>query len=34
MLYTVSLETGAATEVGSIEGLDGEVRDIAVLTPS
>jgi len=34
MLYKVSLETGAAIEVGSIEGLDGEVRDIAVLTPS
>jgi len=34
MLYTVDLETGAATEVGSIEGLDGEVRDITVLTAS
>ncbi len=31
MLYTVDLETGAATEQGSIEGLDGEIRDIAIL---
>lgn len=30
-LYTVSLETGAATPVGSLEGLPGMVRDIAVL---
>lgn len=31
MLYTVNLETGAATEVGAIAGLDGDLRDIAVL---
>lgn len=31
MLYTVNLETGAATEVGAISGLDGDLRDIAVL---
>ncbi|MCE6076960.1 DUF4394 domain-containing protein [Agrobacterium vitis] len=31
MLYTVNLETGAATEVGAISGLENEVRDIAVL---
>jgi hypothetical protein len=31
MLYTVNLETGAATEVGPITGLDNEVRDIAIL---
>jgi hypothetical protein len=30
-LYTVSLKTGAATEIGTISGLDNEVRDIAVL---
>lgn len=30
-LYTVNLETGAATEVGAISGLNGDVRDIAVL---
>ncbi|MCG5240498.1 DUF4394 domain-containing protein [Azospirillum doebereinerae] len=30
-LYTVNLETGAATEVGTIAGLQGEVRDIAIL---
>lgn len=30
-LYTVNLETGAATEVGAITGLDNEVRDIAIL---
>ncbi len=30
-LYTVNLETGAATEVGAITDLDNEVRDIAVL---
>ncbi|MGF0540532.1 DUF4394 domain-containing protein [Agrobacterium sp. ES01] len=31
MLYTVSLETGKASEVGKIGGTDGEVRDITVL---
>lgn len=31
MLYTVNLETGAATEVGPITGLDSDVRDITVL---
>jgi hypothetical protein len=31
MLYTVDLETGAATEVGAITGTDNEIRDIAVL---
>ncbi|TZG34919.1 DUF4394 domain-containing protein [Agrobacterium sp. B1(2019)] len=31
MLYTVDLETGAATEIGSITGADGELRDITVL---
>jgi hypothetical protein len=31
MLYTVNLETGAATEVGAITGIENEVRDIAVL---
>lgn len=31
MLYTVNLETGATTEVGAIEGLDTELRDIAIL---
>lgn len=30
-LYTVNLETGAATEVGAIAGLDNELRDIAIL---
>ncbi|MBP2233259.1 hypothetical protein J2847_006596 [Azospirillum agricola] len=30
-LYTVNLETGAATEIGAIAGLQNEVRDIAVL---
>lgn len=30
-LYTVDLATGAATEVGAVDGLDGEVRDIAIL---
>lgn len=30
-LATIDLETGAATEIGRIEGLDGDVRDIAVL---
>ena len=30
-LYTVNLETGAATVVGPITGLDNEIRDIAVL---
>jgi hypothetical protein len=31
MLYTVDLETGAATGVGEISGLDGDLRDIAAL---
>jgi outer membrane protein assembly factor BamB len=31
MLYTVDLETGAATEVGEIADLDGDLRDIAVM---
>ncbi len=31
MLYTVNLETGKATEVGPITGVENEVRDIAVL---
>jgi hypothetical protein len=30
-LYTVDLETGAATEAGEITGADGEIRDIAIL---
>ncbi|CZT36951.1 DUF4394 domain-containing protein [Rhizobium sp. 9140] len=30
-LYTVNLETGAATEVGAITGLDNDLRDIAIL---
>lgn len=30
-LYTVNLETGAATDVGTITGLDGDLRDIAIL---
>lgn len=31
-LYTVDLETGAATEWGVIEGLDSPLRDLAVLS--
>jgi hypothetical protein len=31
MLYTVDLESGAATEVGEIAGVDGSIRDIAIL---
>ena len=31
MLYSVDLETGAATGVGMIEGLDGDIRDITAL---
>lgn len=31
ILYTISLETGSATEVGAITGVENEVRDIAVL---
>ena len=31
VLYTVNLETGAATEIGAISGLENEMRDIAVL---
>ena len=30
-LYSVSLESGQATEVGTIEGVSGTVRDIAIL---
>ncbi|QQR40180.1 DUF4394 domain-containing protein [Devosia rhizoryzae] len=30
-LYTVDLETGAATSVGEIEGVDGAISDIAIL---
>ncbi len=30
-LYAVDLESGAATEVGAVEGADGNVRDIAIL---
>ncbi|MBB4004119.1 DUF4394 domain-containing protein [Aurantimonas endophytica] len=30
-LYTVDLETGAATEAGAITGVDGVVRDIAAM---
>jgi hypothetical protein len=29
--YTVNLETGAATEIGPITGVENEVRDIAIL---
>lgn len=32
MLYTVDLTTGAAKAVGTLEGLDGEVRDVAILS--
>ena len=31
MLYSVDLETGAATGVGMIEGFEGDIRDITVL---
>lgn len=31
-LYTVDLESGAATEGGEITGLEGDLRDIAVLS--
>ncbi|MGE6784508.1 DUF4394 domain-containing protein [Ensifer adhaerens] len=31
VLYTVNLETGAATEIGAISGLETDVRDIAIL---
>lgn len=30
-LYSVDLETGAATETGMIEGVDGMIRDITIL---
>lgn len=30
-IYTVDLETGAATEVGMLDGVDGDLTDIAVL---
>ncbi|SEQ40180.1 protein of unknown function [Loktanella sp. DSM 29012] len=30
-LFTVDLATGAATSVGMIEGVDGEIRDVTVL---
>jgi len=33
-LYTIDLKTGAATKVGDITGLDGSLRDIAVLPQS
>ncbi|MGY9046163.1 hypothetical protein P775_09115 [Puniceibacterium antarcticum] len=31
MLYSVDLDSGAATGVGMIEGIDGQIRDITVL---
>lgn len=31
MLYAVDLESGAATEVGAVEGADSNVRDIAIM---
>lgn len=31
VLYTINLETGAATEAGKITGIEGQLRDIAVL---
>ena len=31
MLYTVDLQSGAATEVGMLSGIDGEIRDITIL---
>jgi hypothetical protein len=31
MLYSVDLATGAATEAGMIDGIDGMIRDIAIL---
>jgi Domain of unknown function (DUF4394) len=31
MLYSVDLKTGAATGAGMIEGLDGMIRDVAIL---
>lgn len=30
VVHTVDLETGAATEVGALEGIDGMIRDIAI----
>jgi hypothetical protein len=30
-LYTVNLETGAATEIGRITGADNSLRDITIL---
>lgn len=30
-VYTVNLETGAASEVGALEGVEGDVRDISVM---
>ncbi|MBS1301140.1 DUF4394 domain-containing protein [Loktanella sp. SALINAS62] len=30
-LYSVDLETGAATSVGMIEGVDGDIRDVTIL---
>jgi hypothetical protein len=30
-LYSVNLEPGAATETGVIEGIDGMIRDVAIL---
>lgn len=32
MLYAVDLDTGAAKGVGAIEGIDGDIRDMAVLS--
>jgi hypothetical protein len=31
MIYTVDLETGAATEVGRLEGIAGDLTDIAIM---
>lgn len=34
MLYTVDLETGAATALGAIEGAPGDIRDVTILPES
>ncbi|MGZ3217534.1 DUF4394 domain-containing protein [Paracoccus sp. T5] len=34
MIYTVDLETGTATEVGMLEGVDGNLTDITVMPAS
>lgn len=34
MIYTVDLETGTATEVGMLEGVDGNLTDITVMSAS